>query len=72
MSGQSAEVIAGSHRFSVGTGTAHDEQVTSLHGGDLVVFNEDVAGLTDGSDDVVQLFFVIRMGDVLHAMESAV
>ena len=72
MPGQSAEVIAGSHRFSVGTGTAHHKQVSSLHGRDPVVLDEDVTGLTDGSDDVVELFFVVGMGDVLHAVESTV
>ena len=72
MSGETAEIVLGSHGLTVSPGTAHDKQVTSLYRGNAVVLDEDVTGLTDGSDDVVELFFVIGMGDVLHAVESTV
>ena len=72
MAGEAAEVVLGCHYFSVRPGTTHGEQVSALHRRDAVSFDEDVAGFADGSYDVIGLFRIIGMADVLHAVESAV
>ena len=64
--GEGLHVVGGGHGLAIGAGRADGNEVATTGKGQGVVAGEDVAGLADGPDDVIEFMFVGDACEVLH------